>query len=276
MARRSPIAMQVVWLLAVWWLYGDFPKMLGAVLSWSGAQSGLTDWTIEIVRPLLALALFRLAAGKGVGLAKQGPVTCWIIAAGLLCAWAPALAQLSAGEPMNSLTARDAIALGGVSLVAALHVAVMEEVLFRGFLFHWVSRIARPALALALQGALFAVLHIRAVADYPLLGFLYFFAFAGILNLMSVAAGSLCPSIALHFSFDFASMVAYGLNRHGVGYRGLLDRENSDPHFWIAATALLLTLLALTPRFGIVSMLAARRRGTVPSGRQPALALSPS
>ena len=77
--------------------------------------------------------------------------------------------------------------------VFCLFPAVVEEIAFRGLVQHWLCVAVRPARALVLASALFAVLH------FSVLSAPYIFAVGMLLGWAKWRTGSLYPSMLIHF-----------------------------------------------------------------------------
>lgn len=80
------------------------------------------------------------------------------ITAGLVIAGAAILRPPERPLPLLELL-RDPLSLALVGLFAVTLGPVCEELAFRGFLLPWLARLVKPAPAVVLTGALFAVLH---------------------------------------------------------------------------------------------------------------------
>lgn len=82
--------------------------------------------------------------------------------------------------------------------------AVAEELLFRGFLLSALRKRLGRVDAVAVNGALFALMHlsVQQFFNYSLLGFACGF--------VAIGAGSVLPAVVLHASYNLAALLAAG------------------------------------------------------------------
>ena len=217
-------------------------------------------------------AVTDLLVGAGLGLVLTGGVLVVYLAVG----WA---------EVVDRFVSDDAGFATSFAVLTATYasVAVLEEVLFRGYLIvnltegfdrlrqarvpGWLAHQAHglPVVAAVLvSSVLFAHFH-----GEELTGLQYLhFTLAGILLAIPyVVTGSLALSIGLHWTFNVG---ATGLFNIEGGVPALLRLDLVGPAAWVGETALTETL-AIVGMIPIVLLVARRRRGThAPAARAPA------
>lgn len=111
---------------------------------------------------------------------------------------------VQAQEPLVPLFGEGVGALVSALVVASLLAPLVEEVVFRGFLFGGLRARLSPGWAAVVSGAIFGAVHLQPYA-FPVL-----FLLGVLLALLYHRSGSLWPAILMHFCINFfAVLVQY-------------------------------------------------------------------
>lgn len=95
------------------------------------------------------------------------------------------------------------------AMLAALYIAVFEEILFRGFILAELCKATRPAFAVVIQAATFAVLHLIQTR-LSVFDILALFLAACVLGYVTLTQRSLWPAIGGHMAWNFLTMTILG------------------------------------------------------------------
>lgn len=114
----------------------------------------------------------------------------------------PVFGEMKEQEVVNSMRNTKGIGLKIGMIVSACIVApLVEELVFRGYIYGVLKRFTNPLFAMMTAGALFAAVHVNLPALLPL------WAFALILTLAYERSGSLWVPIGIHAGFNTVSVV---------------------------------------------------------------------
>ena len=203
---------------------------------------------LEVAAVLLGLALlFRLTrygsfADLGLARAKLG----WLpvgIATPLVALILAALIAYATGLlPVTRLLFPGPWPLFLV-LAVSVHVAIIEEIAFRGVLMQGIERMSNKTAAILVSGALFGALHLLAPFDLTWPWWITVFAAGFGLGWAFYAAGrALWLTIGLHFGFSLGVFLLLGLPGET---RGWLHWANSGPNPALSAQAGSVMLIGL-------------------------------
>lgn len=196
---------------------GNEPELsAGALLMGFAFQLALIPFVVALVVWRLKIsALWKLRWSRWylVFLALPAVFVVWSFAAVLevsgFNAW---MSDLMGGdstqESVKALEEEtDVAVLVLLSLVAVIGAPLSEEVIFRGYIYPALKRLAGIPFSVIFSSALFAVVHFNLAALLPL------FLLGVILALLYEATGSLWMPIAIHFIFNLATVVVVQLKR---------------------------------------------------------------
>ncbi len=108
---------------------------------------------------------------------------------------------IQAQEPIVPLFGSGGSALASALLVGGLFAPLVEEVVFRGFLFAGLLNVVSPVAAVLGSAALFGALHLQPFA-FPVL-----FLLGVLLATLYYRTGSLWPSILFHFFINASAII---------------------------------------------------------------------
>jgi membrane protease YdiL (CAAX protease family) len=173
--------------------------------------------------PVLRIALVAIPGGLVVGVFPA-----WIAQA--MIELVPSLENNALAIVGGLLT--EGPLLGRVLMISAVTFGapLLEELLFRGFLWNLVERLGGPMAALGVTSIAFAAFHLDVVQSAALVITALFFGW------LRYTSGSLWPAVIAHFAN----------NALGVGVLVLVDQPTGEPGqlpFLAAASALLVTVM---------------------------------
>ena len=207
--RERIIQVNRVWLAAVLVMVGS--SFLVAFLELLIPDEGtllLVSQCMLLIPSLVYLAM-RGNGKEAVGLKKIpiGTVPLLVVLMGLLLPLVSLLNMISLlfSENLIGTTAEDIVtghSLLGAVVMIALVPAMVEELLFRGIIYHDGYRQARPVEGMILCGLMFGLLHMN------LNQFCYAFVLGMILCLVMEGTGSLIATTVMHFTLNTYSVVS--------------------------------------------------------------------
>ena len=109
---------------------------------------------------------------------------------------------IQAQEPVVPLFGDGVNGFISVFVVAAIMAPIVEEIVFRGFLFGGLAKRYHPAIAVAVSGAIFGGIHLQLFA-FPIL-----FLLGVLLALLYKFTGSLWAPILMHFCINAIAVMA--------------------------------------------------------------------
>jgi len=193
------------------------------------AGAALLFWRAVDRRPWAALGLSwrphsarNLLVGAGCGTA--------VVVAGTAVAWLAGLVRFDGPAPMEPL-ARGELLLAYVAAFAA--VALVEELVFRGYVLVNLQEAAGRWPGAALAALLFGLYHLPNPHGAEPLNQLSLFLGGMALTLPRLATGSLWLSVGMHFAFDFVLLL---LIPNPIFLPGLLDSSVVGPSAWFGGS----------------------------------------
>jgi membrane protease YdiL (CAAX protease family) len=211
-ARRAPHAMPVFWTY--------FSVVLGgAVLSHFLFGFPEPDWASRFVLGQFLVLVTTCVVGAVYWrslvpqLARVGLLR-WETLAGVLAlaplllinysyhTWIMDLQHVTRGPHLNPLR-ESGLSPATLIVLTCVFPAVLEELAMRGLVQHWLQAAIRPAKALVVASALFAVLH------FSVLSAPYLFAVGALLGWVKWRTGSLYGPMLIHFLHNYAVLEAF-------------------------------------------------------------------
>jgi membrane protease YdiL (CAAX protease family) len=124
------------------------------------------------------------------------------------------------------------------TFLRAFAVAVLEEVVFRGVLLHWLRRIAPAWVAIVVVSLVFMLWHVNGARDA--IALLNVFVGGGVaFTIALLLSKSIWMPIGLHTGYDFWVMLADGTSVTGDGYIHFQSRTSEVVNTLLIASVLL-------------------------------------
>jgi len=114
----------------------------------------------------------------------------------------PIFGEMKEQDVVDSMKSNTGLGLRvGLVLTACIAAPVVEELVFRGYIYGVLKKFSNPLFAMVVAGALFAVVHVNLPALFPL------WVFAILLTLSYELSGSLWVPIGIHAGFNTYNVV---------------------------------------------------------------------